>query len=518
MNDTISLSLNATSPVTYLTVGIPKDVAQSLRYWTASTSQGSAITASPQADNVTGGYTPVRLTVNASQPGSYKFTMKTVFSGLLSFNAGSGKFTFIFSPFPVFDNTVSVSRATVSVRTGDWPSPNVTQVQMTRSGNTFNATTVQLLPFNTTIGKMVFSSTGTNQNVFDVSAARTITISQTGGVRIADSYSLSNRGRDISSFTLGLPPGATSVVGSDLIGELDSSKLTIGPPGSDGTIPVTFNPRFGTVKNNGSASVVLEYTLSGGSYLTTSSLGRYTLTFQMFNNVKFVEANLQTKIIMPTGFRLGSFTGQTPIVSGNQIVLQSSTVTPLSDLTFSMTYQLDPFWASLDPLGWAALVEAGLAVLALVLSSGPGAVLVGAAPSQLISRFVELYDEKSALRLEADKMEEDLNRGAINKNDYKRRRRVIDLKIAEIDRTLVPVKEQLSAGQSRYQDLLRRIERAEAELQVLRSSLSDLKNQYRGGRISRELYESLSADSQRRKERAQQTIDNVVIGLREEAR
>ncbi len=514
MNDTIIL--NATSPVTYLTIGIPKDVAQDLRYWTASTSQGSAITASPQAANVTGGYTPIRLTVSASQQRSYKFTMKTVFAGLLSFNAG--QFAFIFSPFPVVDNTVSVARATVSVNTSDWPSPTVTQVQMTRSGNTFNATTVQLLPFNATIGKMVFSSTGTNQNVFDVSAARTITISESGEVRIADSYSISNRGRDIPSLTLTLPSGATSIVGSDLIGDLDSKKLTTGSPGSDGTIPVTFNPRFGTVKNNGSASVVLHYTLPGSPYLTTNSLGRFTLTFQMFNNVKFVEANLQTKIIMPTGFRLGTFNGQTPNLSGNQIVLQSSTVTPLSNLAFSMTYQLDPFWASLDPLGWAALVESGIAVLALVVSSGSGAVAVGAAASQLISRFVDLYDEKSAMRLEADKMEEDLNRGAINKNDYKKRRRVIDLKNAEIDRTLLPVKEQLSASQARYQDLLRKIERAEAELQVVRSSAIDLKNQYRGARISRELYESLSSDSQRRKQRAQQAIDNIVIGLREEAR
>jgi hypothetical protein len=515
MNDTISL--NAKLPVTYLTVGIPKDVARSLRYWTASTSQGSIMTASPQPVNVTGGYIPVRLAVNASRPGNYTFVMKTVFSDLLSFNPGNGKLTFIFSPFPVVDSTVSVARATVSVRTGDWPSPNVTQVQMTRSGSTFNATTTQLLPFNATVGKMVFSAAGTNQNVFDVSAARTITISQSGDIRVADSYTLSNRGRDLSSFTLSLPPGASSIVGSDLIGRLDGSKLTSGSPGSDGTIPVTFNPRFGTVKTNGSASVVLEYALSGSSYITTSSLGRYSLTFQMFNNVKFVEASLQTKIMMPTGFRLGSFNGQTPVVSGNRIVLESSTVTPLNDLTFSMTYQLDPFWASLDPLGWAAVVEAGLSVLALVWSSGPGAVLAGP-PSQLINRFVELYDEKSALRLEAEKMEEDLNRGAINKNDYKRRRRVIDLKIAEIDRTLIPVKEQLSTGQARYQDMLRRLERAEAELQVLRSSLSDLKNQYRGGRISRELYDSLSADSQRRKEKGQQTIDNVIIGLREEAR
>jgi len=48
--------------------------------------------------------------------------------------------------------------------------------------------------------------------------------------------------------------------------------------------------------------------------------------------------------------------------------------------------------------------------------------------------------------------------------------------------------------------------------------MSDLRNQYRGGRMAKELYESLVSDLVRRKERTQQTIDNIVIGLREEAR
>src|SRR5712692_10124872 len=111
-----------------------------------------------------------------------------------------------------------------------------------------------------------------------------------------------------------------------------------------------------------------------------------------------------------------------------------------------------------------------------------------------------------------------MNRGAMNKFDYRRRRRTIDLRMNEIDRLLVSVKGQLASIGGRSQDMIRRIERSEAELQVVRSTSIDIRNQKRSGRMSRELYESLSNDMVRRKQRAQQAIDTILINLREEIR
>jgi hypothetical protein len=239
----------------------------------------------------------------------------------------------------------------------------------------------------------------------------------------------------------------------------------------------------------------------------------------LFNNVQFYAPTLLTKIVTPSGFRLNSLTGQVPQISGNQISLLATPVTPVSSLGFSMTYQLDPFWSSLSPLSWVGLVEAALAAGSLAVLSRPSAegALTGA-PSQLITKFVELYDEKSSMRLESDKMEEDLARGALNRYDYKQRRRMLDRRMTEIDRTLAPVEEQLSAAQGRYSDMIKRIERAEVELNVIKTTANDLRNQNRSGKISRDLYESLNADLIRRKQKAEQTIDTIIINLREEIR
>ncbi len=513
MNDTVSLNANAS--VTYLDLGVPSQVADKLGFFIAVDSQGATARVTKQALNQTGGYLPLRVEL-PGRTGVYSFTLRTVFSGLLSFEDTSKRYTLTYSPFPVVDNSTSVTTATLTIKTGDWSSITPSGIQGTTSSGTFQTQASNLKPFNTTLGKLSFASP--TQLAFDVAAGRLITISQSAKVQVSDTYNITNRGRDTPSLAFLLPKGAASVSGSDVIGRLDETKIaaTLQP---NGTTAVTFTPRFGTVKNGGGVSVKLDYELSSDLYVTTGSLGRYSLNFQMFSNVKFVESALQTKIRLPTGFKLDSVTVQTATVTANQILLEATGVNPLTDLSFSISYRLDPFWASLGPLGWAGLLEAALAAAVLVFVSGSTAVATtGLAPSSLIGRFVELFDEKAALRLESEKLEDDIGRGAVSRHDFKRRKRVMDLRVSEIDRQLGPTKQELAGTQPRYGEMVKKIERAEAELQVVRSSMSDLRNQYRSGRMAKELYESLVSDLVRRKERTQQTIDNVVIGLREEAR
>src|SRR5439155_17358506 len=69
--------------------------------------------------------------------------------------------------------------------------------------------------------------------------------------------------------------------------------------------------------------------------------------------------------------------------------LSSNNASPLSNLDFSLTYQLDPFWASLSPLSWAALVELALAGSVIAVWKGPGAGAALGVPTR------HLLDRKS---------------------------------------------------------------------------------------------------------------------------
>src|SRR6266571_1938042 len=470
-----SVRVNAAASVSSLTLGVPASIGANIHLISAEDGSGRTIQVSPLPTNQTGKYQPYQFAFPSSITGNYNFTVRSVLSDLVSFDTSVSKYTFSFSAFPVADNTSGNLVANVTVLTRDWPTPATTPGNATTSGGRLlmpSSGTVPITPFNATVWKMTFSAAGTSQNMFDVVAARTVKVLGAGSLQVSDTYNLTNRGRDSPNVVFNLPAGATAIACNDLIGQLDPSNCLTAVLG-DGTVSVTFSPRFSTIKNGGAAVAILQYSLSGGAYVSSTGLGRFSLTFQLLNNVKFVSSNLQTKITFPPGGRVGAISGQTPEVSGNQVLLETGKLTPYSRLGFTMTYDLDPFWSSLPPLSWVALIVGGIATGTLVLSSGPQVGTTGYTPIQLIGRFVELFDEKSSLRLE---------------------------------------KEELSSSQSRYGEMIKRMARAEAELQQVKTSIADLKNQNRSGRISRELYEQLSSDLFKRRARAQQTIDNIVIG------
>ena len=524
------VNLNSTVPVTHLTFGIPASVSDDLRF-TLATAQGVSLQVSKQNPTPSQNFTTLNVQFPASET-KYTFNVTTVFTSLLSYSPGANSFTFEANPFPLVDGTYNVTSAKVTLQTNDWQSPKIPlPLNQTITGGTFTCTlpstgsdnclnSAPLKPFNNTVWKVTFASSAT-QNVLRISAGRLIQIFPSGSLQVTDSYNVTNLGPTLSSLAFKVPKGVSSITENYVLGlEIDQPETTPTPTvNSDGTSTVTFTPSFGSVPFNQSFRAKIFYTLSPSTYISTSSLGTFTVNFALFDNVQFYAPSLQTKIVTPSGFRLNSLTGQVPQISGNQISLLASPVTPASSLGFSMTYQLDPFWSSLSPLSWVGLVEGALAAGVLAVLSRPGTEgAISGAPSQLITKFVELYDEKSSMRLESDKMEEDLARGSLNRYDYKQRRRMLDRRMTEVDNTLTPIEEQLAAAQGRYSDMIKRIERAEVELNVIKTTTNDLRNQYRSGKISKDLYESLNADLVRRKQKAEQTIDTVIINLREEIR
>jgi len=131
---------------------------------------------------------------------------------------------------------------------------------------------------------------------------------------------------------------------------------------------------------------------------------------------------------------------------------------------------------------------------------------------------VELYDGRTALRLELDRMAEDLARGALNKHEYRQRRKTIELRLGELDRALQPLKQDLKAFHARYGEIILRMEKAEAEIDANRLGEEHFKAQYRAGKISKEAHDRALEDLSRRVEKAREVIDTSLVTLREEAR
>ncbi|MEM3048633.1 MAG: hypothetical protein QXK72_05405, partial [Candidatus Bathyarchaeia archaeon] len=135
-----------------------------------------------------------------------------------------------------------------------------------------------------------------------------------------------------------------------------------------------------------------------------------------------------------------------------------------------------------------------------------------------IRRYIELQDDKRALRLEIERRSEELSRGAITKHEYRRMRKSLDSRLSEINRSLATLKNELKSIDPRYLEMANRLERAESEVEALKASENQLTSRYRSGQLSREVYESMLSDLRKKIGKAEETIESIIVMLREEAR
>src|SRR6266705_5163143 len=183
VNDTVRM--NATSAVSSLTLGIPSSLASNLHQISATDTQGGTVQVNPLPTNQTGKYQPYQFTFPGSET-NYTFTVKSVFSDLVSFDTSSSSYTFSFSAFPVVDATSGSVSANVTVLTRDWATPVTTPGNATTTGGRLSMPSggvVLVKPFNATVWKTTFSATGTSQNMFDVTAGRTVNVLNGGRIR-----------------------------------------------------------------------------------------------------------------------------------------------------------------------------------------------------------------------------------------------------------------------------------------------------------------------------------------------
>src|SRR4029077_17915486 len=142
VNDQFSLN-SGSSQISQVTLGIPSSISSKLRFTEAVDSQSNQLRISPPVvrslpSPLNGDYSLLDISFPSLKSGIYTFNVTTVYSDFLNFNATSSNFSFLFEPFPLTDGSYTVPSATLSVKTGDWPSPKVSSINGTFSGTTFS--------------------------------------------------------------------------------------------------------------------------------------------------------------------------------------------------------------------------------------------------------------------------------------------------------------------------------------------------------------------------------------------
>jgi hypothetical protein len=218
-----------------------------------------------------------------------------------------------------------------------------------------------------------------------------------------------------------------------------------------------------------------------------------------------------------------------------------------------LSYTYNPIWVSFMPTLWLSLVavigcvgaviyqkrkpgekERAVTRKATVSTPKPTSVAsagqvvsveprTGTATGQRITgesirEFTESYEDKKRLNAEMRSLDIRAQKGKIPRRQYKVQRRAIEVRLETLSRNTSRMKETLRSSSSAYSDLIRQLDSAEEDLAEAEDNIKNLEDQQGRGEISIEAYKRTVGDYQKRRDKAESTLNGILLRLREKAR
>ncbi len=523
INDTVSIVNNGSTPISNFQIGFPSNFSQNLHYVCAHTEQGESLNVVRGVYMGRTGIEGIEITFpKAIDVGeACNFTVTYVFSDLITITmeAYNPAYYIVFPMYPAiaFDAvscnvSVILPKETVLI-SGCWEeggSPILSHVE-------------QPLPaYSNETGFVSFY--GTMNLVECEFAKREVVFDSSGQIYFYDSLRIRNRGIDaISTISFSLPKGAYDVVAYDYFGEL---KTTLSENKTTGIPEATVSLRYPTLRGStffDACFFTLKYVVPAKDYAHQTDFWNYIFETEYFSNFHWNIRELTFKITLPEGGEFVDIYGTQGNITKNgyESVLMSTLrdVTPIQGLGVKVSYNYFIFWSAFRPTIWLGLAISVLcAVLAFRRIKGVPTLPTPPETLEFLRDFTDVCDERAALRSELESLEEDYHRGRVRKKEYRRRVKAIERQRFSLDREFVELKKKVTTMGPRFAEAAGRMEVAETEVETVRMSAKRLEARYRGGEISREAFERLTQEYERRIDRAETTIDDVIMWLKGEIR
>jgi chromosome segregation ATPase len=217
--------------------------------------------------------------------------------------------------------------------------------------------------------------------------------------------------------------------------------------------------------------------------------------------------------------------------------------TPASS-AIQFSYSYNPIWSSFRPTFWGALLGGGLCVAAVFYTrrkpSEKAPVMartekltqktrsnsstqqieefepsIGQSiTSEVLREFTDAFEEKKQLKAEIKAMDARAQKGKIPRRQYKVQRKAIEVRLETLARNINKIKDALRTSSS-YADLVKQLDSAEEDLSDAEQNIKKLESGQSTGEISLENYKKNIGDAQKRRDKAESTINGILLRLRE---
>jgi hypothetical protein len=485
------------------------------------------------------------------------FTVAFVLSNSLITQIDTGDFTVNYPAYPSLTQNVGSCDVTLT-----FPStPRI--IAITKSDGTVdteNYATQNLPAYTYSPGSATVQVVNGTIQLADITQLnRQISIDPTGQVSASDTYTIANNSTDsMASFFLDVPASASNVVVKDETG----TALTIGS--SSGTNVLKENATLVTPVSTGQSTIL---TASYNLPSATIQGSQYTLSnFNLFPDLNYYVDQVSVTFNPPAGAtiitpKLSSLDASSTLTrSGFQDTL-TIIRNGISDLDYILpqgsnvqfSYSYNPVWVSFMPTLWLSLVavigcvgavvyqkrkpgEKERAVTRKATVSTPKPTYVAsegqmksaeprtvAATGQHITgenirEFTDSYEDKKRLNAEMKSLDVRAQKGKIPRRQYKVQRRAIEVRLETLSRNTSRMKEILRSSGSAYSDLVKQLDSVEEDLAEAEEDIKNLEDQQSRGEISIEAYKRTIEGYQKRRDKAESTLNGILLRLREKAR
>lgn len=524
MNDTITISRSVNGTVNRLSkflVGVPRSFEKNLaRIYAYDGSSGleAVRNVSLGRADICGFEIIFPNEVNLDEVETYSFTVLYVFSGLLNPETLM-EFRFEFPQYPTLEYEIQSYNLTVVLPPKAKEPAGSIPFNETAEGDSLALKYSEgaVSAFAKDSAWVTFSSA--DFKLLDVrEMTRRIVVDEWGNIAVSDRYYIINRATlAVSRLSLRVPRNATSISAQDIYGSL---KVEVAEASSHVDVKVSLREDF---KKGKGVKLLITYSLPSELYLEYDGWDGYTLTMKplTYNNWWIVR-RLNVVVVLPEGAEFQSSSGDLSSLERNAfqetLTFTEHNATEFDELSLDLRYKYGVLWASFRPTVWTGLLTSLLGTLLYMRRPPKPTVPTVPVPVETLRDFIKKYEEKRRIIQNIEVMERQVRRGKLPRRRYKVRRDSLERRLSRLQKDLDSLRKEVESVSRRYSELMRDLEVAEAELETVKASLERLRARYRRREISSEAYNRLLEEYNRRRERAESTIDEVILRLEEELR
>lgn len=529
INDTIIFSWNisesglqTTSALTSYTVGLPRNYSNSLVYYSAHDAEGD-LSIRVLEDN--GGFQWLEISfpkpiTPTNDNRTYNFTVTFILSDLIRSETGR-VFRSEFPLYPSLREEIDYCNVTVvfppdaTVTQDNYPSEIF--LNKTDDHKIISNFTSPLMAYANISSWVEFSSTTFGLLKF-LDIKREISIDSWGRISVTDFYEISVV--NIDTIKLSLPAGASEISVYDAYGQYESDKIDIFEGNESVSVKVTLNEKL---RDYGGGKIAVVYALPFSRYIIRGGWQSYLMNISLTKPDEWVIERMIAIVNLPEGANFIQEGHEGLIFTRVGLFQERATaeyyrVTRYQSLNLSISYQYMILWAALRPTILASFIAAiiGLAIVAIRFTGEVKATVPTPVSSEILRKFIEAYEERMRIISEIEDLDQQSRRGKISRRHYRLQRKFLEERLSTIQKSVSELRREIESAGGRYIDMIRRLEAADADIEVAKRSIAEVEVRYARGEISAETYRRLVEEYRRKMRELETVIDGVLLSLKEE--